>query len=41
MSYLIVAVAVSTAVQTYGAIEAGKAQQDELNRQAEEQKLAA
>ena len=42
MSYIVVAVvAVSTAVQTYGAIEAGKAQQDELNRQAEEQKLAA
>ena len=44
MSWVVVAVAAvatSTAVQTYGAIEAGKAQQDELNRQAEEQKLAA
>ena len=39
--WVVVAIAVSTVVQTYGAIEAGKAQQDELNRQAEEQKLAA
>lgn len=42
MSWVVVAVvATSAVVQTYSAIEAGKAQQDELNRQAEEQKLAA
>lgn len=43
MSFLVIGtvIAVSTVVQTYGSIEAGKAQQDELNRQAEEQKLAA
>ena len=43
MSFVVIGtvIAVSTVVQTYGAIEAGKAQQDELNRQAEEQKLAA
>lgn len=42
MSWVVVAVvATSAVVQTYSSIEAGKAQQDELNRQAEEQKLAA
>ena len=43
MSFVVIGtvIAVSTVVQTYGNIEAGKAQQDELNRQAEEQKLAA
>lgn len=33
--------ATSTAVSAYGAIEAGKAQQEELERQAEEEKIAA
>ena len=43
MSFVVIGtvIAVSTVVQTYSSIEAGKAQQDELNRQAEEQKLAA
>lgn len=33
--------AASTALSVYGQVEAGKAQQDELNRQAEEEKIAA
>ena len=33
--------ATSTAVSAYGAIEAGKAQQEELERQAAEEKIAA
>ena len=33
--------AVSTAVSTYGAVQAGKAQQMEMNRAAEEEKIAA
>lgn len=33
--------ATSTAVSAYGAIQAGKAQQEELERQAEEEKIAA
>ena len=44
MSWLItatVAVAVSTGVQVYGQIEAGKAQQDALNEQARQEKIAA
>lgn len=36
-----VAVGVSTAVNVYGQIEAGKAQQDALNEQAEQEKIAA
>ena len=44
MSWLItatVAVAVSTGVQVYGQIEAGKAQQDALNERARQEKIAA
>jgi len=43
MSFVIVAsvIAVTTAVSAFGQIEAGKAQQDELERQAEEEKIAA
>lgn len=33
--------AVSTAVSTYGQVQAGKAQQQEFERQAEEEKIAA
>ena len=33
--------AVSTAVSTYGAVQAGKAQQMEMNRAAEEERIAA
>ena len=43
MSFAIVAAitAASTAVSVYGQVEAGKAQQEELERQAEEEKIAA
>jgi hypothetical protein len=42
MSFFVVAaMAASTALSVYGQVEAGKAQQDELNRQAEEEKIAA
>lgn len=42
MSFVIVAItATSAAVSAYGQIEAGKAQQEELERQAEEEKIAA
>ena len=43
MSFAIVAslIAASTAVSVYGQVEAGKFQQDELNRQAEKEKIAA
>jgi len=42
MSFFIVAaIATSTAVSVYGQVEAGKAQQESLERQAEEEKLAA
>lgn len=33
--------ALTTAASVYGQVEAGKAQQEELNRQAEEEKIAA
>jgi hypothetical protein len=36
-----VAVGVGTAVNVYGQVEAGKAQQDALNEQAEQEKIAA
>tara|TARA_B110000908_G_C10006560_1_gene336585 strand:- start:267 stop:668 length:402 start_codon:yes stop_codon:yes gene_type:complete len=39
--FLIVAVIASTAVTAYGQIEAGKAQQDALNEQARQEKIAA
>jgi hypothetical protein len=43
MTFAIVAglMAASTAVSVYGQVQAGKAQEDELNRQAEEIKIAA
>lgn len=42
MSFAIVAaMAVSTAVSTYGQVQAGKIQQSEFERQAEEEKIAA
>ena len=42
MSFAIVAaMAVSTAVGTYGQVQAGKIQQSEFERQAEEEKIAA
>ena len=42
MSFFVVAaMAASTALSVYGQVEAGKAQQDELNRQAEEENIAA
>jgi len=43
MSFVIVAslMAASATVSAYGQIEAGKAQQEELERQAEEEKIAA
>jgi hypothetical protein len=42
MSFFVVAaMAASTALSVYSQVEAGKAQQDELNRQAEEEKIAA
>ena len=43
MSFVIVAsiIAASTVVSAYGQIESGKAQQEELERQAEEEKIAA
>jgi len=43
MSFAIVAslLAAGTAVSVYGQVEAGKAQQESLERQAEEEKLAA
>tara|TARA_R110000803_G_scaffold158366_1_gene222652 strand:- start:1886 stop:2374 length:489 start_codon:yes stop_codon:yes gene_type:complete len=37
----LVAMGTSTALSAYGSIQSGKAQQDELNRQAEEEKIAA
>ena len=42
MSFAIVAaIAVSTAVSVYGQVQGGKIQQSELERQAEEEKIAA
>ena len=44
MSWVIVAVATAatgTAISAYGQVQAGKAQQQELERQAEEEKIAA
>jgi hypothetical protein len=42
MSFFVVAaMAASTAVSVYGQVEAGKSQQEEFNRQAEEEKIAA
>lgn len=43
MSFVIVAsvMAASATVSAYGQVEAGKAQQEELERQAEEEKIAA
>jgi len=43
MTFAIVAslIATSTAVSVYGQIQGGKFQQEELNRQAEEEKIAA
>ena len=42
MSFFVVAaMAASTAVSVYGQVEAGKAQQEEFERQAEEEKIAA
>ena len=43
MSFAIVAglMAASTAVSVYGQVEAGKSQQEEFERQAEEEKIAA
>lgn len=41
MTWVITAIAASTAVQAYGQVQAGKAQQEALERQAEEEKLRA
>ena len=42
MSFFVVAaMAASTAVSVYGQVEAGKSQQEEFERQAEEEKIAA
>ena len=41
MWVVVAAIAASTAVSVYGQVEAGKFQQDELNRQAEKEKIAA
>jgi len=42
MSFFVVAaLAASTAVSVYGQVESGKAQQESLERQAEEEKIAA
>ena len=43
MSFMIVAsvMAASTVVSVYGQLESGKAQQEEMERQAEEEKIAA
>ena len=41
MWVVVATIAASTAVSTYGQIEAGKAQQESLERQAEEEKIAA
>ena len=39
--YVVAAIAASTAVTAYGQVQAGKAQQEALERQAEEEKLRA
>jgi len=39
--WIVAAIATSTAVSVYGQVESGKMQQDELERQAEEEKIAA
>jgi len=39
--FVVAAMAASTAVSVYGQVEAGKSQQEEFNRQAEEEKIAA
>jgi len=39
--WIVAAMATSTAVSVYGQVEAGKSQQEEFNRQAEEEKIAA
>jgi hypothetical protein len=41
MSWVITAIVASTAVSTYGQIESGKAQQDALEEQAQQEKIAA
>jgi hypothetical protein len=41
MTWVITAIVASTAVQAYGQIEAGKAQQDALEEQARQEKIAA
>jgi len=41
MSWVITAIVAGTAVSTYGQIEAGKAQQDALEEQARQEKIAA
>ena len=41
MSWVITAIAASTGVQAYGQYQTGKAQQEALERQAEEEKLRA
>ena len=43
MSFVVVAsiIAVSTVASAYGQVQSGKAQQEELERQAEEEKIAA
>jgi hypothetical protein len=41
MTWVITAIVASTAVSTYGQIEAGKAQQDALEEQARQEKIAA
>jgi hypothetical protein len=41
MTWVITAIVASTAVKAYGQIEAGKAQQDALEEQARQEKIAA
>jgi hypothetical protein len=41
MWVVVAAIAASTAFSVYGQIETGKAQQEEFDRQAEEEKIAA
>jgi hypothetical protein len=41
MTWVITAIVAGTAVSTYGQIEAGKAQQDALEEQARQEKIAA
>lgn len=39
--WIVAAIATSTAVSVYGQVEAGKSQEEEFERQAEEEKIAA